>query len=95
MLEGFLNELEFVHKGFNKTKENLLAVSLSPFESLFIKDKNGDYVSSRLEKENKDEIIKTFNEDLLPMFEENDYQKGIDQINEWKKLLGENLEKQK
>ena len=90
MLEGFLNQLEYVHRNFSKTKEGLLAASISPFEPLFIKDKNNKYISANLKGKEKEEVIKTFDEDLLPMFEENDYQKGIDQINEWKKILEEN-----
>ena len=90
MLEGFLNELEFVHENFSKTKEGLLEVALSPFEPLFIKDKNNKYISANLKGKEKEEVIKAFNEDLIPMFEENNYQKGIDQINEWKKILEEN-----
>ena len=90
MLEGFLNQLEYVHRNFSKTKEGLLAASISPFEPLFIKDKNNKYISANLKGKEKEEVIKTFDEDLLPMFEENNYQKGIDQINEWKKILEEN-----
>ncbi len=90
MLEGFLNELEFVHENFSKTKEGLLEVALSPFEPLFIKDSRGKYISANIEEKDKKELIKTFDEDLLPMFKENKYKKGIDQVNKWKKILEEN-----
>ena len=43
-----------------------------------------------MKPKDKKEIIRSFNEDVLPMFEESKYQKGIDQVNKWKKILEEN-----
>ena len=45
--------------------------------------------TSKVEGDGAGYDIKSFNEDLLPTFEENKYKEGIEQINEWKKLLGE------
>ena len=81
--------MQAVHKEFSGAKNSLLQIMLVPFESLFAKDKQGNYVASNLSKKDKQEVIKSFNEDLLPTFKENKYKEGIEQINEWKKLLGE------
>jgi hypothetical protein len=48
-----------------------------------------------LKKSDIKNLLNSIDNDLLPMFEENKYKEGIDKINEWKKLLEENLEKQK
>lgn len=95
ILEGFLSQMQGAQKSFDNARTGLLEVSLMPFEALFQKDDKGNYVSSNLEKKDVDEIMKSFDEDLIPMFEENKYEKGIEKINEMKKLLTENLEKQK
>ena len=95
LLEGFLGQMQETSEKFTDVRNGLLEVSLMPFEALFQKDNNGKYVSSNLEKKDVDEIMKSFDEDLIPMFKENKYEKGIEKINEWKKLLGKNLEKQK
>ena len=89
ILESYLNQMQAVHKEFSGAKNSLLQIMLVPFESLFAKDKQGNYVASNLSKKDKQEVIKSFNEDLLPTFEENKYKEGIEQINEWKKLLEE------
>ena len=46
-----------------------------------------------MKPKDKKEIIRSFNEDVLPMFEESKYQKGIDQVNKWKKIQNNVLHK--
>ena len=41
------------------------------------------------------ELKNSFENDLLPMFEEGKYKEGIEKINKWQKLVDKNLEKQK
>ena len=90
ILESYLNQMQAVHKEFSGAKKGLLQIMLVPFESLFAKDRKGNYVASNLSEKDKQEVIKAFNDELLPTFEENKYKEGIEQINEWKKLLEEN-----
>ena len=89
VLEGYLNQMQFAHQEFSKAKGGLLDIALVPFEALFVKDSRGKYISSNLEDKDKKEVLKTFKEDLLPMFEENKYQKGIDHGKAWLKVLEE------
>jgi len=95
ILEGYLNQMQDAHKEFSGAKNSLMELALAPFEPLFIKDTEGMRVVSRLKKSDIKNLLNSIDNDLLPMFEENKYKEGIDKINEWKKLLEENLEKQK
>ena len=90
ILEDYLNEMQDAHKEFYAAKNGLLDVVLLPFESLFMKDTNGEPLTKKMKDKDKKEIIKSFDEDILPMFEESKYTKGIEKVNEWKKLLEEN-----
>ena len=90
ILEGYLDEMQDAHKEFYAAKTGLLDVVLLPFESLFLKDSNGESLIKKMEPKAKKEILRSFDEDILPMFEESKYTKGIEKVNEWKKLLGEN-----
>ena len=90
ILEGYLNEMQDAHKEFYAAKTGLLDVVLLPFETLFMEDTNGESLTKKMKAKDKKEIIRSFDEDVLPMFEESKYQKGIDQVNKWKKILEEN-----
>tara|TARA_B100000575_G_C23095100_1_gene631588 strand:+ start:1349 stop:1651 length:303 start_codon:yes stop_codon:yes gene_type:complete len=95
ILENYLNQMQDAHKEFSSAKNSLMEVALSPFEPLFIKDNNGNRVASHLKKNDIEKLLKSINDDLIPMLEENKYEAGINKVTEWKKLLKENLEKQK
>ena len=89
ILEGYLNEMQDAHKEFYAAKNGLLDVVLLPFESLFMEDTNGVSLTKKMKPKDKKEIIRSFDEGVLPMFEESKYTKGIEKVNEWKKLLEE------
>ena len=95
ILEGYLNEMQDAHKEISKAKFNLMSVALSPFEALFLEDTEGNIVAKNLKDNDKQQILDSFNDDLLPMFEEGKFQEGIEKVNEWKKIIEESLEKQK
>jgi hypothetical protein len=44
-----------------------------------------------MEKKDIQDTINSMDEDLVPLFKEFEYQEGIQQIEKWKKLLGESL----
>ena len=48
-----------------------------------------------MKKEQLLELKSSLEDDLLPMFKEGKYKKGIQKVNKWKKLVDKNLEKQK
>jgi uncharacterized membrane protein YgcG len=54
-----------------------------------MEDTNGVSLTKKMKPKDKKEIIRSFDEDVLPMFEESKYTKGIEKVNEWKKLLEE------
>ena len=88
-LEGALNELEGQMKEVLNLKKSLLIVALEPFNSLYQKDKEGKRIYEYMEKEEKNKLISNLRDDIIPMFEENDFGDGIKKA---KKIL-EDLEK--
>ena len=72
----------------NKMKFGLLAASLEPFDFLY-QDVNGKKAHETLEENQRQEILSSLKEDLLPLFEENKYEEGIEKV----KSIIEDLEK--
>ena len=95
ILEGYLNEMQAAHSQLVATKKGLYDIALSPFEPVFELDLSGSLLIDRMEKKELLSLKSSFENDLLPMFEEGKYKEGIDKINKWKKLVEKNLEKQK
>ena len=87
-LEDTLNELEKDFKEVNKMKFGLLAASLEPFDFLY-QDVNGKKAYETLEENQRKEILSSLKGDLLPLFEENKYEEGIEKV----KSLIKDLEK--
>ena len=48
ILEGYLNEMQDAHKEFYAAKTGLLDVVLLPFETLFMKDTNGESLTKKM-----------------------------------------------
>ena len=95
ILEGYLNEMVGVHKEMSGAINNLLSVSLSPFEALFIKDDKGKRIVENLGKKEINNLIDSLNNDLVPLFKESGYDEGLEQVEEWMEILEKNLEEQK
>jgi len=95
ILEGYLNEMQAVHSELVSTKNSLYDMALSPFESTFEMDISGSILIDHMKKEQLLELKSSLEDDLLPMFKEGKYKKGIQKVNKWKKLVDKNLEKQK
>ena len=87
-LEDTLNELEKDFKEVNKMKFGLLAASLESFDFLY-QDINGKKAHETLEESQRQEILSSLKEDLLPLFEENKYEEGVEKV----KSLIKDLEK--
>jgi hypothetical protein len=93
MFEGTLNELEGIYKKVDGMKNHLLEIPLQQFEILFTKDKEGKPVFEALDKKATQELIDTLEKEIIPLFEENKHQSGLDKANSYLKLFQENLEK--
>ena len=94
MFEDTLNNLEGIYKEVEGMKSSLLDIPLQQFELLFTKDNNGKPAYEALDKKATQELINTLEIDVVPLFEENDYQSGVDKVNSYLKLFREHLEKQ-
>jgi len=87
-IEDTLNELEKDFKEVSKMKFGLLAASLEPFDFLY-QDVNGKKTYETIDQKQKQEILSSLKDDLLPLFEENKYEEGIKKV----KSIIEDLEK--
>lgn len=94
MFEDTINNLEGIYKEVEGMKNSLLDIPLQQFELLFTKDNNGKSAYEALDKKATQELINTLEIDVVPLFEENDYQSGVDKVNSYLKLFREHLEKQ-
>jgi hypothetical protein len=90
--EDTINSLEGIYKEVEVMKNSLLEIPLQQFEIFFEEDKNGNPVYKSLEEKEKKELINTLKNDILPLFEESDYQPGIEKANSYVTLFGEGLE---
>tara|TARA_R110000822_G_scaffold3325_2_gene14763 strand:+ start:673 stop:951 length:279 start_codon:yes stop_codon:yes gene_type:complete len=78
-IEDTLNELEKDFKEVNKMKFGLLYATLEPFDFLY-QDTNGKKTYEVMEKSQKDEIVSTLKNDLLPLFEESKFDEGVKKV---------------
>ena len=85
-LEDTLNELENQFKEVNNMRFGLLEASLEPFEMLY-QDVNGKKIYETLDKLQKQEMISTLKENLLPLFEESKNEEGIKKVKSYIKDL--------
>ena len=90
-LEGAINSLEETSKEINGLKDALLGASLDQFRYIFDLNTNKTPIFEELPQEELKGMINTLEGELLPLFRDNDYNKGVEQIQEWVKLLEENL----
>ncbi len=89
-LEDTLNELEKDFKEISKMKFGLLAASLEPFDFLY-QEANGKKTYETIDQNQKQEILSSLKDDLLPLFEENKYEEGIKKVKSIIKDLNENI----
>jgi hypothetical protein len=95
MFEGTLDELEGIYKKVEGMKKNLLEVPLQQFELLFVKDNKGVFTYESLDKKSTQELVDTLKKDIIPLFEESNYQPGLKKANSYIKHFQEHLDKQK
>tara|TARA_B110000503_G_scaffold56757_1_gene90882 strand:- start:2015 stop:2305 length:291 start_codon:yes stop_codon:yes gene_type:complete len=91
-LEKQINQLENLASTLSQLKNPILEQSMGAFTFLFEKGTDGKALYENMEKKDIQDTINSMDEDLVPLFEEFEYQEGIQQVKEWKKLLAKNLE---
>jgi len=91
-LEKFIDSWTGVLDQGLKTQRGLLEIALTPYDLIFEKDINGDPIHKHLEKKQAKELLKSLDEDVIPLYKENDYKEGIKKAKKIKRLLLKNLE---
>ena len=94
-LEGYLNGMESAYKEMNSAKMGLLNIVLLPFEPLFTSDLENSILVEKMKEEDLLELQSSLENDVLPMFEDAEFEEGIAKVKEWQKIIKENLEKSK
>lgn len=92
-LENSLNELESLALNLSQLKNPILEGSLNSFKFLFEKGDDGEIIYQHMEPKDLKETLQSLKIDLLPMFEEFQYEEGLKQVREWIKLLEEHVRK--
>jgi hypothetical protein len=76
-LEDMIDQFSpLLHKGL-QTQKGLLDIALTAYDPLFLKGADGNFVYTHLPKNDLKEIIQTLKEEIIPMYEENNYKEGI------------------
>ena len=88
-LEGTLNELEGQMNEVLNLKKSLLIVALEPFNALYQKTEDGKRIYEHMKQDEKNKLILNLKNDIIPMFEESDFEDGVKKA---RKIL-EDLEK--
>ena len=91
-LQDTMKQLESSFDEVSKLKFTLLDSTLDQLGYVFEIGENGDPLYKSLSKNEIKDIYSTLNSDLIPLFEEFQYEKGLEIVQNWKKLLAENLE---
>jgi len=96
-LEGYLNNtinnLEETAKGFEGLKQTMFDLMLNTFNQVFeMKDKDGEPIYKQLKEPEIKELIESIDEYMIPLYEEDNNEKGLKKCKEYKKLLQERLE---
>ena len=92
ILKKTLNDLEKNYSELGQMKNQLLSMSLDSFKYLF---EGEDPIYKKMDQKSSNETISALQKDLLPLFEENKFEEGIKEVEQYIKLLQENLENQK
>jgi hypothetical protein len=92
-LESSINELEDLAKSLSQLKNPIFESSLDSFRFLFEKGENDKILYQQMESKDLKETLISLKTDLLPLFEEYEYESGLKQTQEWIKLLENHLEK--
>tara|TARA_R110000803_G_C11950053_1_gene317593 strand:- start:1021 stop:1296 length:276 start_codon:yes stop_codon:yes gene_type:complete len=79
-IEDTLNELEGGFKEINKMQFSILEATLDTFDFIY-QDVGDKRLYETMSREEKDKLIAPLKEELLPLFKENKFEKGIEKAN--------------
>ena len=92
LFKNTLQDLDKTYNELGKMKDQLLSMSLNSMDPLF---EGKDPAYKLMDLKSTNETLSTLEKDLLPLFEEQKFEKGVSKVKKYIKLLQENLEKQK
>ena len=92
LFKNTLDDLEKSYSELGQMKKQLLSMSLDSFNYLF---EGENPIYKTMDKKSSNETISTLKKELIPLFEEQEFEEGVIKVKEYIKLLQENLEKQK
>lgn len=90
ILKDTLKNLEKSYGELGQMKDQLLSMSLNSFDYLF---EGEEPVYIKMDINGTNEVLSALEKDLLPLFKEFKFEKGIKKVKKYIKLLQENLEK--
>jgi len=92
IFKNTLEDLDKTYSELGKMKDQLLSMSLSSIDPLF-EEKDPAY--KLMDQKSTNEVLSTLKKDLLPLFKDQKFKKGVSKVKKYIKFLQENLEKQK
>ena len=91
MFEDTINNLEGIYKEIEGLKNNILDMPIQQFEILMVEDENGLPSYKALDKKSTQELINALEEDVIPLFKENNYTEGLGKASTYLNLFKEHV----
>ena len=90
-LQDTMKQLETSFDEVSKLKFPLLDTAMDQVAYVFEVDEEGNSILKDISKDEIKEIYDALQTDMIPLFEEFQYEEGLNKIRVWEKLLEENL----
>jgi len=90
-LQDTMKQLESSFDEVSKLKFTLLDTAMDQVAYVFEVDEEGNSILKDISKDEIKEIYNAIQTDMIPLFEEFQYEEGLNKIRVWEKLLEENL----
>jgi len=90
-LQDTMKQLESSFDEVSKLKFTLLDTAMDQVAYVFEVDEEGNSILKDISKDEIKEIYDALQTDMIPLFEEFQYEEGLNKIRVWEKLLEENL----
>jgi len=90
-LQDTMKQLETSFDEVSKLKFTLLDSAMDQVAYVFEVDEEGNSILKDISKDEIKEIYDALQTDMIPLFEEFQYEEGLNKIRVWEKLLEENL----
>ena len=90
-LQDTMKQLETSFDEVSKLKFTLLDTAMDQIAYVFEVDEEGNSILKDISKDEIKEIYDALQTDMIPLFEEFQYEEGLNKIRVWEKLLEEEL----